>query len=72
MHTEVQLRPAIEELRTEFYREIKKFIAIPPSFKGLGYFEEAKGGADKDGKVCGSLGGVETEEQRAAAAPLEP
>ena len=24
---------------------------LPPSFKGLGYFEEAKGGADKDGKA---------------------
>jgi dynein heavy chain 2 len=47
----LQLRPPLEDLRTEFYREIKKFIAIPPSFKGLGYFEEAKGGADKDGKA---------------------
>ena len=24
---------------------------LPPSFQGLGYFEEAKGGADKDGKA---------------------
>ncbi|WP_274962438.1 NTP transferase domain-containing protein [Thioclava electrotropha] len=29
----LQLRPPLEDLRTEFYREIKKFIAIPPSFK---------------------------------------
>ena len=41
----LQLRPALEELRTEFYREIKKFISIPTGFKGLGYFEE--GGAAK-------------------------
>ena len=36
----VQLRPVIEELRTEFYREIKKFIGIPTTFKGLGYYDE--------------------------------
>ena len=29
----LQLRPALEELRTEFYREIKKFISIPTTFK---------------------------------------
>ena len=35
---QVQLRPAIEELRTEFYREIKKFIGVrcaPPAHAGL-------------------------------------
>ena len=37
-------------MRTEFYREIKKFIGIPTGFKGLGYYEEAKGGAAPSGK----------------------
>ena len=52
------LRPAMEELRTEFYREIKKFISIPTGFKGLGYFEEKKekeGGREKKG-ADGPLG----------------
>ena len=43
----LQLRPALEELRTEFYREIKKFISIPTGFKGLGYFEEGAAGKHK-------------------------
>ena len=47
----LQLRPALEELRTEFYREIKKFISIPTSFKGLGYFEEGAGGKHKVLKI---------------------
>ena len=47
----LQLRPALEELRTEFYREIKKFISIPTSFKGLGYFEEGASGKHKVLKI---------------------
>ena len=44
----LQLRPALEELRMDFHREIKKFISIPTGFKGLGYFDEApkEAGAD--------------------------
>ena len=34
--------PCISELRSDFYREIRKFISIPTLFKGLGYFDEAK------------------------------
>ena len=37
----------LEDLRTEFYREIKKFISIPTGFKGLGYFEEGAAGKHK-------------------------
>ena len=48
---QVQLRPGLEELRTEFYREIKKFIGIPTGFKGLGYFEEGAGGKHKVGRT---------------------
>ena len=47
----LQLRPVLEELRTEFYREIKKFISIPTSFKGLGYFEEGTAGKHKVLKI---------------------
>ena len=47
----LQLRPALEELRTEFYREIKKFISIPTGFKGLGYFEEGAAGKHKVGDI---------------------
>ena len=47
----LQLRPALEELRTEFYREIKKFISIPTGFKGLGYFEEGAAGKHKVLKI---------------------
>jgi dynein heavy chain 2 len=50
----LQLRPALEELRMDFHREIKKFISIPTGFKGLGYFDEvAKDGAGEGRKELG-------------------
>ncbi|RKO94668.1 hypothetical protein BDK51DRAFT_21975 [Blyttiomyces helicus] len=32
----LQFRPAFEEVRAKYYREMKKFINIPSAFKGLG------------------------------------
>ena len=32
---QLQFRPPFEEIRAKYYREIKKFIAIPKNFKGL-------------------------------------
>lgn len=31
----LQLRPAMEEIRAKYYRELKKFIQIPERFGGL-------------------------------------
>ena len=53
----LQLRPALEDLRTDFYKEIKKFISIPTGFKGLGYYEEAAAGGGKEGGGGGGGGG---------------
>lgn len=47
----LQFRPSIEELRSDFYREIRKFISIPTGFKGLGYFEDGGSGKHKVLKV---------------------
>jgi dynein heavy chain 2 len=33
----LQFRPSLEELRTSYYREMKKFINIPQAFKGFGH-----------------------------------
>ena len=52
----LQLRPTLEDLRTDFYKEIKKFISIPTGFKGLGYYEEGTGGKDGGGGGGGGLG----------------
>uniref|UniRef100_A0A7M5UV62 Cytoplasmic dynein 2 heavy chain 1 n=1 Tax=Clytia hemisphaerica TaxID=252671 RepID=A0A7M5UV62_9CNID len=32
---QLQFRPPFEEIRSKYYREIKKFISIPKNFKGL-------------------------------------
>ena len=32
---QLQFRPPYEEIRSKYYREIKKFISIPKNFKGL-------------------------------------
>ena len=32
----MQFRPALEELRASYYREMRKFIALPSSFQGFG------------------------------------
>ena len=70
-----QIRIRLEELRQDFYREIKKFIAIPTGFKGLGYFEEP----NKEVMVhsCGhSLGvgrrEIDRNESDVPARPLGP
>jgi len=31
----LQFRPAFEEIRAKFYREMKRFIAIPNQFRGV-------------------------------------
>ena len=36
----LQLRPYLEELCRDFFGEIQKFILIPTSFKGPGYFDD--------------------------------
>ncbi|XP_057314672.1 cytoplasmic dynein 2 heavy chain 1-like isoform X2 [Hydractinia symbiolongicarpus] len=33
---QLQFRPPFEEIRSKYYREIKKFITVPKNFKGLG------------------------------------
>lgn len=33
---QLQFRPPFEEIRSKYYREIRKFISIPKNFKGLG------------------------------------
>lgn len=32
----IQFRPPIEEVKSKYYREMKKFISIPNVFKGVG------------------------------------
>jgi dynein heavy chain 2 len=32
----IQFRPPIEEIKSKYYREMKKFIGIPNAFKGAG------------------------------------
>lgn len=32
---QLQFRPPFEEIRSKYYREIKKFISIPKNFKGM-------------------------------------
>ena len=32
----LQFRPPLEELRASYYREMRKFVALPTSFQGLG------------------------------------
>ncbi|CAM9184751.1 unnamed protein product, partial [Discosporangium mesarthrocarpum] len=32
----VQLKPPLEEIRSSYYREMKKFVGIPSAFEGLG------------------------------------
>ena len=51
----LHLRPALEELRSEYYREIKKFIGVPTAFKGLGYYEDGGAGKHKVLKVFRDL-----------------
>ena len=52
----LQLRPSLEDLRMEFYREIKKFISIPTGFKGLGYFDETPKEGENAGQGVKALG----------------
>jgi hypothetical protein len=32
----LQFRPSLEELRSNYYREMRKFIALPSQFSGFG------------------------------------
>lgn len=32
----IQFRPPLEEIKSKYYREMKKFISIPNVFKGVG------------------------------------
>ena len=66
----MQLRPPLEELRTDFYREIKKFISIPTGFKGLGYFDEAKAGSQEAAAGYGQGGGRTKELGKHKVHPL--
>ena len=44
----LQFRPPIEELRANYYREMKKFISIPNNFSGFGNGEVYKKMADRN------------------------
>ena len=35
-HKSLQFKPPLEELRTAYYKEIKKFVALPTVFQGFG------------------------------------
>lgn len=48
-HRRIQFRPPVEELRSSYYREMKKFISVPTAFAGFGAAQVYRRMADTNG-----------------------
>ena len=68
-----QFDPPLEEMRRGVYEEVNQFVALPASFKGLGYYHAPGGsGGSAGGGVAGGGGGGGEAGDGEAAHGTEP